>query len=133
MRALTVGTILFTGTFGTESWMRENVEFSAVNENLDSRYWLKGKYGPARSGQYAYIYLEVGGDEIDDGAVVATWATITNPDFTLQSFETVECAAIYKQDGQIIESDINVRTYTGRYSNFEADFTGEIEVWSTPI
>ena len=54
-------------------------------------------------GQHAYIYLEVGGDEIEDGSVVTTWATITGPteeDIVTgvphTHYETVECAVIYQ-------------------------------------
>jgi len=69
-------------------------------------------------GQNAYIYLELGGDEIADGAVVATWATIIRPEEYVTSrdpftgawterkvetgvpytqTETVECRVIYHQ------------------------------------
>ena len=65
------------------SWYLPDLEFLAIEQNFSSRYWLKGKYGPNDNGywgQNAYIFLEVGGDEIPDGAVVSTWATIVRPE-----------------------------------------------------
>ena len=67
-------------------------------------------------GQNAYIFLEVGGDEIADEAVVTTWATIVRPEEVIESkdpygnittmtyktglsyvqTETAECAVIYR-------------------------------------
>jgi len=67
-------------------------------------------------GQNAYIFLEISDDEIADGAVVATWATVIRPEefnttrdpFTGETTttkvetglpytqtETVECAVVY--------------------------------------
>ena len=40
-------------------------------------------YGPNNLGwvgSFAYIYLEVGGNEIPDGSVVASWANIYDSD-----------------------------------------------------
>ena len=44
---------------------------------------MTGRYGPNNMGywgQNAYIFLEISDDEIADGAVVATWATIIRPE-----------------------------------------------------
>ena len=59
------------------------MQFTAIEQSFYSRYELTGRYGPNDNGywgQNAYIYLEVGGDEIADGAVVATWMTIARPE-----------------------------------------------------
>ena len=48
-------------------------------------------YGPNNMGwfgQYAYIYLEIGGAEIGDGAVVTTYATIVEPDLPVYEWQT---------------------------------------------
>jgi len=102
------------------SWYLPDIEFTAIEQSFYSRYTLKGKYGPNNNGywgQNAYIFLEVGGDEIADGAVVATWATVARPEeFTTSTdpftgevkttkvatgvpyiqTETAECAVIYR-------------------------------------
>ena len=70
-------------------------------------------------GQNAYIFLEISDDEIADGAVVATWATVIRPEeftttrdpFTGETTttkvetgvpyvqtETVECAVVYHSE-----------------------------------
>ena len=101
-------------------WYLPEISFKAIEQSFYSRYWLKGKYGPNNMGywgQNAYIFLEVGGDEIADGAIVATWATIVRPEeFTTRTdpfsgevtttkvntglpyiqTETVECAVKYR-------------------------------------
>ena len=83
-------------------------------------------------GAYAYTYTEIGGDEIEDGAVVATYVSVQNEDYWDTSVnrtvyaqgevETVECRVNYWgyhaiQDayyGYADVDDINVRTYAGR-------------------
>merc|ERR1712110_135331 len=60
----------------------EYVDFEAIPQNFLSNYSLTGRYGPyneAQMGNYAYIYTEVGGDEIPNRSVVSTWATILRP------------------------------------------------------
>ena len=62
-----------------------------------SKYTLKGKYGPNNMGwfgNYAYIYLEVGGDVIPDNYRVVTWMEMDNP-YSPGNFEAFECVAIY--------------------------------------
>ena len=108
--------------FSSAQWYLPSIDFTAIEKSYNSRYWLAGKYGPNNMGwwgQNAYIYLEVGGDEIADGAVVTSWATIIRPTeyrtirdpFTgavtteeiptgvpYTQTETVECAVIYHQE-----------------------------------
>ena len=113
----------------------DNVEFDAIEKSSSSRYWLKGKYGPNNTGywgQHAYIYLEIGGDEIVDGAIVTTWATVLRPEeiisqtdpfgnVTTMTYKTglpyvqteiAECAVIYRQDrpegGQVTDAIVNI-------------------------
>lgn len=108
--------------FFNESWWLPSEEFTAFNKSFADRYYLKGRYGPNNMGywgQYAYIYLEVGGDEIADGAVVTTWATIERPvEYTTKTdpftgavtqeqvqtgvpytqTETAECRMVYRKE-----------------------------------
>ena len=70
-------------------------------------------------GNHDYFYLEVGGAEIANGAVVASWVTITRPDEFIRAVdpltgevttnrvdfgvpytqtETAECAVIYRDE-----------------------------------
>ena len=97
-------------------------------------------------GAYAYTYMEIGGDEIEDGAVVSTYFSVYNTDyydtainqtvFHNGEIETVECRVNYwgyhdSQDeyrGYAEEADINVRTYVGKADNPRR----EVFVWSKP-
>ena len=59
-------------------WM-DYQQIKAIDQNFDHRYWMNVKYGPNNMGwfgTYAYIYFEVGGAAIEDGAVVTTFATV---------------------------------------------------------
>ena len=84
-RTISTAFALLTSAIAKSEWRLENAEFDAINKSSRSKHSLEVKYGPNNQGYfgaYAYIYLEVGGDEIPDGSVVTTWASVTNPDFT---------------------------------------------------
>jgi len=94
-------------------------EIKAIPEFGGSRYWMNVKYGPntlSWFGNYAYIWWEMGGDEIKDGAIVAPWANIGDVTYDYifngnqtgthtadGDFETVECAVVFKRDRGILE------------------------------
>ena len=40
--------LFYAGIYAFESsqWYMDNVEFDAIEKSANSRYWLKGRYGP---------------------------------------------------------------------------------------
>lgn len=83
--------LLAANAFAATGWWMDNVQFNAISQNSSSRYWMKGMYGPNNMGwfgQYAYIYLEIGGAEIADGAVVTTYASIVEADLPVYEWQT---------------------------------------------
>ena len=82
--------VILAGANAATNWWMDNVEFDGINNaDTQSRYWLRGKYGPNNMGWfgvYAYIYLEVGGAEIPDGSVVTTWAELIEPDLPIYEY-----------------------------------------------
>ena len=120
------------------NWELSDDNFDAIDLSLISKYDLIGKYGPNNMGQfgvYAYIYLEVGGDEIEDGQVVSTWATVMDYNISTNGqFETAECRVIYRQNRTYAAyEDIDVRTYKGRTEGFITSWTGEANVWDKSV
>ena len=120
-----ISSLLFTLAFGVTDWWLPSVYFDAIEQSSESEYTLTGMYGPNSRGffgQYAYIYLEVSGAEISDGAVVTTWATVYEPDLPIynisidslgnevlvqngttatpwvERIETTECRVIFKHN-----------------------------------
>ena len=62
------------------------IAFNAIERSWQSQFWQRGMYGantrPALTlFNFPYIYLEVGGDEIQDGAVVTQWIQIEDTDY----------------------------------------------------
>jgi hypothetical protein len=57
------------------------VNFDSISQWGLNRYWQNGAYGPNTGwfGSYAYIYMNIGGEEIQDGAVVAQYAILESP------------------------------------------------------
>ena len=127
---------------------------------------MRGRYGPNSVSwyrQYAYIYLEVGGAEMADGAVVTTWATLVEPDLPVYEWqadawgnmtqvqvgttaqpgatrtETAECRVIYRtgtSDAPHTNAeydDVDVRTYRGKLMDNTFTFIGTSNVWEKPV
>ena len=99
-------------------------------------------------GRFAYIYLEVGGGEIPDEAVVATYASVFDTDYTYKvnvnitaqyqskgDFETAECRVIFKHDRDpylqyASYDEVDVRTYKGSVNSFGIpSYSWETDTW----
>ena len=133
----------------------DGIRFDAINKGFASRYWLSGQYGPNNMGwfgRYAYIYTEVGGGEIPDGAVVATFASVFDTDYTYNinenitaqytangDFETAECRVRFyheRPNGQYYADydEVDVRTYKGRVNQFGVpSLNFESNIWNKPV
>ena len=95
MKIIALFATLLTVVFAADYWYLDYTSFNGVDQSFMSRYWLRGKYGPNNMGwfgRWAYIYLEVGGDEIAGGAIVAPWATIFDVDYWDTSTNTTHVA-----------------------------------------
>ena len=62
------------------------IAFNAIERSWQSTYWQRGMYGantrPALTlFNFPYIYLEIGGEEIEEGAVVTQWIQIGDADY----------------------------------------------------
>ena len=114
---------------------------------------MAGKYGPNNLGHgyiksfgsFAYLYLEVSGDEIGDGAIVTTQVNLYDPtepstleingqNLTVSYYDTIECLVVYRQNQTFAPlSDVNVRTYSGRiYENGTEKWHGIYSIWQKP-
>ena len=112
-----------------ETWDLPFEEFTAIEKSSSSEYWLKGKYGPGPRtnflpkgsvslvganylSKYLYIFLEVGGAEIPDGATVTTQAIITRP----QEYEVIKVYDEWDGDSlqakEIANSVLHIQTDT---------------------
>ena len=93
-----------------KGWEFESLSFTAIEKSDSDKYWMTIKYGPNNNYEgvsYAYIYMEIGGDKIADGAVVATRALIFDElHFTRSNgtqfsdwyvLEIAECRVIYNR------------------------------------
>ena len=131
MKIIAILAVLLAAATGLDKfWRLDSRSFNAIQQNRASEFSLDVIYGPNNNGwfgTYAYIYTEVGGREIADGAVVATWATIVDSDYFDKSvnltheatgdFETAECRVIYKKDRNAAPwQDVDVKTYKGTVS-----------------
>ena len=107
-----------------KEWDLPSVDVEAIEKSHFSRYALDVKYGPfiAIDGNgYAYIYTEIYGDDIKDGAVVTTFATIAMEDWDKKGdipFETPECRVKYSRSKKFAGiQDVDIRTYGGTYND----------------
>ena len=76
MKSFAAAAALFASA---EAWYLPYSNFDAISNWGSPRYWMEGKYGANNMGwfgTYAYIYFEVGGAEIEDGAVVTMFDTV---------------------------------------------------------
>ena len=160
MQILALIASLFVGSFAQNIWQLQGLDgirFEGVRKTFANRYWLSGQYGPNNLGwfgRYAYIYMEVGGGEIQDEAVIATYATIFDTDYiynineniTAQytakgDFETAECRVRFRHNleeglqGDVSTwadiDDVDVRTYKGLVNNLNVpSLQWEVDVWA---
>ena len=79
---------------------------------------MDGKYGPvtyAETGEYAYLYFEIGGGELENDQVVSMWASIWDPvGGAVTQVETAECVVIYESKvtgEEAAELDVDVTEY----------------------
>ena len=129
------------------SYNYPQVEIDAIRRGGLDRWSMKVKYGPNNLGwfgKYAYIWTEIDGPEIEEGAVVATYAKINDVDYTFmrgnQTFthfanddvEMAECAVVYsrfREDWEMPE--YKVRTYKGTNRFGYAEINGMTNVWTS--
>ena len=106
----------------------------AIREGVLSNYGMRIQYGPSVSwfGKKAYIYTEISGAQIPNGAIVASYARIRDVDYTYRvgnathgqdlthyadgDIEMAECRVKFDEgyDRWTSYTEVDVRSYTGK-------------------